>query len=44
MMNIRDYFLINKTKKVNKINIDERYVKKQLDNVYKDTDISKFIL
>ena len=31
-------------KKVNKINIDEKYVKKQLDNVYKDTDISKFIL
>ena len=31
-------------KKINKINIDEKYVKKQLDNVYKDTDISKFIL
>ena len=31
-------------KKVNKINVDEKYVKKQLDNVYKDTDISKFIL
>ena len=31
-------------KKVNKINIDEKYVKKQLDNVYKDTDISKYIL
>ena len=31
-------------KKINKINIDEKYVRKQLDNVYKDTDISKFIL
>ena len=31
-------------KKVNKINIDEKYVKKQLDDVYKDADVSKFIL
>ena len=31
-------------KKIQEISIDAKYVKKQLDQVYKETDISKFIL
>ena len=31
-------------KKIQEITIDAKYVKKQLDDVYKETDISKFIL
>ena len=31
-------------KKVKKIVIDEKYVKKQIGNIYKDSDINKFIL
>ena len=31
-------------KKVKKISIDKAYIVKQLGNVYKDTDLSKFIL
>jgi ATP-dependent HslUV protease ATP-binding subunit HslU len=31
-------------KKADKINIDEKYVKNQIGDIYKDTDLSKFIL
>jgi len=31
-------------KKTKKISIDKAYIVKQLGNVYKDTDLSKFIL
>ena len=31
-------------KKIQEITIDAKYIKKQLDDVYKETDISKFIL
>ena len=31
-------------KKMEKINVDDKYVKTQIGDIYKDTDLTKFIL